>query len=832
MSQPTPYERGYSFTDFSSGSPTSQPPGASIDAELDAIAETLDGVLASLAAIQRDDTRLANDSVGVDQLDNTALSLIASPGFNPRGAWETSTAYILGDMVSDAGVVYLCMEAHTSTVLATDVAADKFVLAFDPANTVLQNALALSTGLAMIGATGGINAQAALDAKAAIGDLASTASTKGAQMIGFKQASGLARTIDADLKDVVKLRRFHAGDGTDATAALGAAITEAQTLGIKRIVAGKGHFLLTNSALPDGFTLEGDGETTRLMVGASNSNVLNLTTDDIKLRGLRFEGDNTSSSSITGNGVYLTGAGLIVEDVSFTGFGHGAIRGYASSAKRAPRIYRAKVRGQGASGHDFYLSGAWQSMLFCDLDCVNTGSADQAIGVFEESGAYWNQIEVCRGWFEGYTKWGIAVSDETWDGTDRVFGMTVRGGYWKDCGMAGIKAKLSKGILIDGAHVEGCGSTLENGPSGLFGAILVNSVGQIRIVNNVVRDAGHGAITTNGNDGPPKGYPQGLGLPSNVVANNIIERVTSPTAGYGNGISMLGRIKSAHIVHNDIRYAERHGVYVDGAQRNGVKHLKSSGNFVGHASTTQYAYLFRNIDTALIDGDEGVDYGGTIASFENIYSLRVGASARYHDSRSGVSVVNIINVTRVGFDGGANCSLYPAWATSTAYTEGQRVNNGGNAYECTTAGTSSNVAGGPAGTDPATVVGDGSGGTAAWTYVHKYRQNTVGLAFSGTAPELARIGACADFSYVTGSSTSGAPTNLRRPVIASGTVTLASGTSTAPAISPNEQDAGYRISLSGDAAETFTWASKAVGGFTINSSNGSSTANVDWVVYR
>ena len=40
----------------------------------------------------------------------------------------------------------------------------------------------------------------------------------------------------------------------------------------------------------------------------------------------------------------------------------------------------------------------------------------------------------------------------------------------------------------------------------------------------------------------------------------------------------------------------------------------------------------------------------------------------------------------------------------------------------------------------------------------------------------------------------------------------------------------YSITLSGDTAETFTWASKAVTGFTINSSNGSSTSNVDWII--
>ncbi len=55
--------------------------------------------------------------------------------------------------------------------------------------------------------------------------------------------------------------------------------------------------------------------------------------------------------------------------------------------------------------------------------------------------------------------------------------------------------------------------------------------------------------------------------------------------------------------------------------------------------------------------------------------------------------------------------LSQAWAASTAYLLNQQVNNGGNVYRCTTAGTSAG-AGGPTGT--------GSGiadGTAVWTYV-------------------------------------------------------------------------------------------------------------------
>lgn len=64
-----------------------------------------------------------------------------------------------------------------------------------------------------------------------------------------------------------------------------------------------------------------------------------------------------------------------------------------------------------------------------------------------------------------------------------------------------------------------------------------------------------------------------------------------------------------------------------------------------------------------------------------------------------------------------------------------------------------------------------------------------------------------------------------------GQVTLSSGTASV-SFGTAEPDASYYIALSGSANETFYWASKGTGGFTINSSNGSSTATVDWIIIR
>ena len=64
-----------------------------------------------------------------------------------------------------------------------------------------------------------------------------------------------------------------------------------------------------------------------------------------------------------------------------------------------------------------------------------------------------------------------------------------------------------------------------------------------------------------------------------------------------------------------------------------------------------------------------------------------------------------------------------------------------------------------------------------------------------------------------------------------GSVTLSSGTA-AVSFSTNEPDASYFVTATCDAAEAVSITSKAVGGFTITSSNGSSTASCDWMLMQ
>lgn len=147
MSQPTPFVRGFNFTDFATVFPTSPPPGVRIDAELDAAALTLSQVLANLALIQRDDGRLANASVRLATLHSEVIAAFALAGVEVL-TWATATAYTRGQVVIDSDDVYLVAIAHTSGVLATDVTAEKMIRVFDSG---IMSSLAGDDGAALVG---------------------------------------------------------------------------------------------------------------------------------------------------------------------------------------------------------------------------------------------------------------------------------------------------------------------------------------------------------------------------------------------------------------------------------------------------------------------------------------------------------------------------------------------------------------------------------------------------------------------------------------------------------------------------------------------------------
>lgn len=126
MAQPTPYSRVYNFTNYQAVNPSTPLPAAQVDLELNTIKATLDQTLNNLKLIQRDDTALANASVGKDQL-KAEITI----GINPPSPWVTAHAYIANDTVFTGGVFYLCLVSHTSGTFATDLAANKWSVVAD-----------------------------------------------------------------------------------------------------------------------------------------------------------------------------------------------------------------------------------------------------------------------------------------------------------------------------------------------------------------------------------------------------------------------------------------------------------------------------------------------------------------------------------------------------------------------------------------------------------------------------------------------------------------------------------------------------------------------------
>ena len=122
MAQPTPYARQYAFRAFQTANPDDPLPGQKVDIELNAVKATLDEILTNLALIQRDDGRVANNSVGTSQLDGALISL----GFERPAAWATATAYAVDDAVFQNSKLYLCLVAHTSGTFNTDLSAAKW----------------------------------------------------------------------------------------------------------------------------------------------------------------------------------------------------------------------------------------------------------------------------------------------------------------------------------------------------------------------------------------------------------------------------------------------------------------------------------------------------------------------------------------------------------------------------------------------------------------------------------------------------------------------------------------------------------------------------------
>lgn len=259
MTQPTTYSRQYDFTGFSSNYPSDQQPGVQLDAEFNAVKTTLDGVLGNLTLIQRDDGRLANASVSVEQVAPDLIAYFsASSLWNIKGAWLPTTVYAVNDVVTNSGSTYICAIAHTSGTFATDLAAGRWVTIYGSTTTVVPDG-AVTTAkivdgavtLAKVGFT-------SLDLSSTIraqGGLAAGTETAGTYLSGAKNASGdayssIARTTQA--QGSVGLR---IGGGTSGSDWFIRQTTGSNLLGIFNVTLGSNAVSFDTTGMTDfGFT--------------------------------------------------------------------------------------------------------------------------------------------------------------------------------------------------------------------------------------------------------------------------------------------------------------------------------------------------------------------------------------------------------------------------------------------------------------------------------------------------------------------------------------------------------------------------------------------------
>jgi len=114
MTQPRAYVLTTTFNDFSTTNPSDPHSGSELDTEFVEIQQNTDDLKTNIALIQRDDGKLKNESVHKDAFDQDSLALIGLSGYTLKGAWAATTAYVVGDLVTNNDATYVATTAHTS----------------------------------------------------------------------------------------------------------------------------------------------------------------------------------------------------------------------------------------------------------------------------------------------------------------------------------------------------------------------------------------------------------------------------------------------------------------------------------------------------------------------------------------------------------------------------------------------------------------------------------------------------------------------------------------------------------------------------------------------
>lgn len=191
MAQPPLYSRDYSFVGFQNANPTKPLPAVHVEAEFDAIADTLEQTLENLALIQRDDGKLANQSVHPEAIRSDAWLMVS--GWLPRGDWVGGVTYAFKDVVAQSSNLYVCLVAHQSTAnFAFDLAQGKWMnFTADVDAAVAAAAAALASEMAAA-ASAGAAATSASAAATSAGNAATSATQANASAVAAASSATAA----------------------------------------------------------------------------------------------------------------------------------------------------------------------------------------------------------------------------------------------------------------------------------------------------------------------------------------------------------------------------------------------------------------------------------------------------------------------------------------------------------------------------------------------------------------------------------------------------------------------------------------------------------------
>lgn len=200
-------------TDFSQDE-TNQVAGRStvrtsnLDAEFANLKTSIDSIIARLQSVTRDDAELADEIVTYESLSPVVVSLLGSSGYNPRGAWLTTTSYAQKDVVTNGTGTYVCVTAHTSGTFATDLAAGKWL-------EIWNSAMFAATAVTFT-PTGGVSAS---NVQAAIAEVDSEKMAKSANGSDIADAATFRSNISVPSKaDIQNQTQSYAADTGTADA--------------------------------------------------------------------------------------------------------------------------------------------------------------------------------------------------------------------------------------------------------------------------------------------------------------------------------------------------------------------------------------------------------------------------------------------------------------------------------------------------------------------------------------------------------------------------------------------------------------------------------------